>query len=98
MDIMDSVKNKLDVQILDRTYPLEVEESNRKAFEATVNELNQRLNLFRSKYSNKDKQDSLAIVALQLATELTELKIKLNNVEQAESILDRLNGALDNLV
>jgi cell division protein ZapA len=98
MDIMDSVKNKLDVQILDRMYPLEVEESNRKAFEATVNELNQRLNLFRSKYSNKDKQDSLAIVALQLATELTELKIKLNNVEQAESILDRLNGALDNLV
>jgi len=95
---MDSVKNKLDVQILDRMYPLEVEESNRKAFEATVNELNQRLNLFRSKYSNKDKQDSLAIVALQLATELTELKIKLNNVEQAESILDRLNGALDNLV
>lgn len=95
---MDSVKNKLDVQILDRMYPLEVEESNREAFEATVNELNQRLNLFRSKYSNKDKQDSLAIVALQLATELTELKIKLNNVEQAESILDRLNGALDNLV
>lgn len=95
---MDSVKNKLDVQILDRMYPLEVEESNRKAFEATVNELNQRLNLFRSKYSNKDKQDSLAIVALQLATELAELKIKLNNVEQAESILDRLNGALDNLV
>ena len=95
---MDSVKDKLDVQILDRMYPLEVEESNRKAFEATVNELNQRLNLFRSKYSNKDKQDSLAIVALQLATELTELKIKLNNVEQAESILDRLNGALDNLV
>ena len=95
---MDSVKNKLDVQILDRMYPLEVEESNRKAFEATVNELNQRLNLFRSKYSNKDKQDSLAIVALQLATELTELKIKLNNVEKAESILDRLNGALDNLV
>ena len=95
---MDTVKNKLDVQILDRTYPLEVEESNRKAFEATVNELNQRLNLFRDKYSNKDKQDSLAIVALQLATELAELKIKLNNVEQAESILDRLNGALDNLV
>ena len=50
MDIMDTVKNKLDVQILDRMYPLEVEESNRKAFEATVNELNQRLNLFRDKY------------------------------------------------
>ncbi len=95
---MDSVKNKIDVQILDRLYPLEVEESNRKAFEDTVNGLNQRLNLFRSRYSNKDKQDSLAIVALQLAAELSELKIKLENAEQAESILDRLNGALDNLV
>ena len=95
---MDSVKNKIDVQILDRLYPLEVEESNRMAFEETVNGLNQRLNLFRSRYSNKDKQDSLAIVALQLAAELSELKIKLENAEQAESILDRLNGALDYLV
>ena len=95
---MDSVKNKIDVQILDRLYPIEVEQESLVAFEETVNELNQRLNLFRSKYSNKDKQDSLAIVALQLAAEVSELKIKLQNAEEAESILDRLNGALDNLV
>jgi cell division protein ZapA (FtsZ GTPase activity inhibitor) len=95
---MDSVKNKIDVQILDRLYPIEVEQESLVAFEETVNELNQRLNLFRSKYSNKDKQDSLAIVALQLAAEVSELKIKLQNAEQADSILDRLNGALDNLV
>ena len=95
---MDSVKNKIDVQILDRLYPLEVEESNRKAFEDTVNGLNQRLNLFRSRYSNKDKQDSLAMVALQLAVELSEFQQEFEVVAEAENLLNKLNDALDQVV
>jgi cell division protein ZapA (FtsZ GTPase activity inhibitor) len=93
-----SVKDKMDIQILDRTYPIEVSPDNRAALELVVSDLNQKLNLFKSKYSNKDKQDSLAMVALQLAVELSEFQQEFEAVAEAEHLLNKLNDALDQVV
>jgi len=93
-----SVKDKMDIQILDRIYPIEVSPDNRAALELVVSDLNQKLNLFKSKYSNKDKQDSLAMVALQLAVELSEFQQEFEVVAEAENLLNKLNDALDQVV
>lgn len=96
--MLDSVKDKLSIQILDRQYPVEVEEGNVEAFRALVKDLNQRLNLFKNQYSNKDKQDSLAMVALQLAVELADLKIQQKSMIKTQEVLDDLDTILNELV
>lgn len=96
--MLDSVKNKLSIQILDRQYPVEVEEGNVEAFRALVKDLNQRLNLFKNQYSNKDKQDSLAMVALQLAVELADLKIKQKSMDETQEVLENLDAILNDLI
>ena len=96
--MLDSVKDKLSIQILDRQYPVGVEEGNVEAFKALVKDLNQRLNLFKNQYSNKDKQDSLAMVALQLAVELAALKIQQKSMIKTQEVLDDLDTILNELV
>ena len=96
--MLDSVKNKISIQILDRQYPVVVEEGNVEAFKALVKDLNQRLNLFKNQYSNKDKQDSLAMVALQLAVELADLKIKQKSMDETQEVLADLDAILNDLI
>lgn len=92
-----SEKFKINVVIGGRTYPLYVnntieEEGTRKAAE----KINNLISKFEQNYAVNDKQDVLAMCALQFASKL-EIKSVINdeNLQKATHKLDQMHQLLD---
>ena len=90
-------KLKVNVVIAGRTYPLSVnntqeEEGMRKA----ANNINNLIMKFEENYAVADKQDVLAMSALQFASkvEISSLKVKEDNSKALEKI-EQLNNLLE---
>ncbi|GAB5416318.1 MAG: hypothetical protein Crog4KO_10980 [Crocinitomicaceae bacterium] len=61
-------KLSLKVVVAGRTYPLSVNESEQDKVLKAAEEINKAIKLLQDNYAVKDKQDLLAMTALQLAT------------------------------
>ena len=84
-------KLKINVVIAGRTYPLSVkstkeEEGMRKA----ANAINNLISLYEKNYAVSDKQDVLAMSALQFAAKLEISSIEEKSTE--EEVIQKLNG------
>jgi len=58
------------VTIAGRTYPLTVKRDEEEAVRKAAKEINESVKVFQDNYAVKDKQDLLAMIALQVASEL----------------------------
>ncbi len=68
---MDSQATKnITVVIASRPYPLKVKEEDEPAIRKIIKEINEKVNRFQLTYSNKDKQDCLAMAVLTYAVDL----------------------------
>lgn len=83
MDGQD-VKN-ITVVIAGRPYPLKVQERDEPSIRQIVNEINEKVNDFQRTYTNKDKQDCLAMAALTYAVD--NFKTRLSTVAMEDDVL-----------
>ena len=68
---MDSQETKnITVVIASRPYPLKVKQEEEASIRKIIKEINEKINRFQLTYTNKDKQDCLAMAVLTYAVDL----------------------------
>ena len=87
---------KIKVSIADRVYPLTVKTEEEEGIRKAVKKINELIKKFERNYAVRDKQDVLAMSALQFASKL-EVKNLYNENEkkEAEIRLGKINSLLD---
>lgn len=93
---MDGKDTKnITVVIASRPYPLKVKDEDETAIRKIIKEINEKVNRFQLTYTNKDKQDCLAMAALTYAVD--HYKTQQNAVQDTviASKLAQLDQLLD---
>lgn len=92
---MDGQETKnITVVIANRPYPLKVKQEDEAAIRKIIKELNEKVNRFQLTYTNKDKQDCLAMAALTYAVDL--YKTQQNSAQ--DSLLSSKIALIDQLL
>ena len=90
-----SDKLKIKLSIADRVYPLTIDPSQEEGLRKAAKNIEQLAKKFEQSYAVRDKQDVLAMCALQFASKIEQKSI--DRSEGASEALERLK-ALDTLV
>ena len=90
-------KLKIKLSIADRVYPLTVNMSQEEAMRIASKKIDVMIKQFEENYAVRDKQDVLAMCALQFASQLEQKNVE-NSIDGTESIerLTKINNLLDN--
>jgi len=91
-----SDKLKIKLSIADRVYPLTVDMSQEEGLRSASKKIDVMIKQFEESYAVRDKQDVLAMCALQFASQLEQKTID-NSIDGTETI-DRLKKINDLLV
>jgi cell division protein ZapA len=83
-----SEKLKIKISIADRVYPLTVDYSQEEGLRAASKKIDLMIKQFEESYAVRDKQDVLAMCALQFASQLEQKQI--DKSEDYNESLDRL--------
>lgn len=81
-----------------RPYPLKVKEEDEAAIRKIVKEVNEKVNQFQLAYTNKDKQDCMAMALLTYAVDMLRLKQTTTPESILSAKLTQLDELLDELV
>ncbi|MBW1653998.1 cell division protein ZapA [Flavobacterium quisquiliarum] len=89
-------KLKIKISIADRVYPLTVEPSQEEGLRSASKKIDAMIKQFEENYAVRDKQDVLAMCALQFASQVEQKQID-NAIDGEETIerIKRLNTLLD---
>jgi cell division protein ZapA len=89
-------KLKIKISIADRVYPLTVNMQQEEAMRSASKKIDLMIKQFEENYAVRDKQDVLAMCALQFASQLEQKKVD-NAIDGTESIehLTKINSLLD---
>jgi cell division protein ZapA len=89
-------KLKIKISIADRVYPLTVDFSQEEGLRSASKKIDTMMKQFEENYAVRDKQDVLAMCALQFASQVEQKKVN-NAIDGTESItrLKKLNALLD---
>ena len=89
-------KLKIKISIADRVYPLTVELSQEEGLRSASKKIDTMIKQFEENYAVRDKQDVLAMCALQFAaqTEQKQIDNAIDGVETIERI-QKINALLD---
>jgi cell division protein ZapA (FtsZ GTPase activity inhibitor) len=82
-------KLKIKISIADRIYPLTVELSQEEGLRSASKKIDMMIKQFEENYAVRDKQDVLAMCALQFASQ-TEQK-QIDNAINGEETIERIN-------
>ncbi|WP_130736705.1 cell division protein ZapA [Flavobacterium sp. J27] len=85
-----SEKLKIKISIADRVYPLTIEESQEEGLRKASKKIDTMIKEFEQNYAVRDKQDVLAMCALQFAAQ-TEQK-QIDSSQENEIALNRLRN------
>lgn len=88
-------KLKIKLSIADRVYPLTVELSQEEGLRSASKKIDTMIKQFEENYAVRDKQDVLAMCALQFASQL-EQKLMENSIDGTQTI-DRIKNLNDRL-
>jgi cell division protein ZapA (FtsZ GTPase activity inhibitor) len=83
---MDDNKLPVNLNIADRIYPLRIEIKEEEKLRKAAKLINDKVMLYRQKYSDKDNQDFIAMAALQFVTKVIELESKGDMTPLIESL------------
>jgi len=90
-----SEKLKIKLSIANRVYPLTIEASQEEGLRKAAKNIEAMIKQFEQSYSVRDKQDVLAMCALQFASQTEQKSIDTDNVnEHVEVKLNNLNDLL----
>ncbi|UPZ15867.1 cell division protein ZapA [Flavobacterium humidisoli] len=89
-------KLRIKISIADRVYPLTVEPSQEEGLRSASKKIDAMIKQFEENYAVRDKQDVLAMCALQFASQVEQKQID-NAIDGEETIerIKRLNTLLD---
>lgn len=86
---------KIKLSIADRIYPLTINPEQEEGLRKATKKIEEMIKRFEKSYAVRDKQDVLAMSALQFATQVEQKKIDTNEESQyIEEKLDALNQLL----
>ncbi|NNJ89135.1 MAG: cell division protein ZapA [Eudoraea sp.] len=88
-------KLKIKLSIADRVYPLTIDPSQEEGLRKAAKNIEQLAKKFEQNYAVRDKQDVLAMCALQFASKIEQRGI--DKMEDTKDVVERLT-ALDELV
>lgn len=90
-----SETSSIKIQIAGRSYPLKVEADQQESVLAAVTLIEQQMKAYENAYGKRDQQDLLAMCALQLATEKSDMSIAAaRQQELLNKELDQITGML----
>ncbi|MBK7335619.1 MAG: cell division protein ZapA [Saprospirales bacterium] len=89
---------QITVLIAGRPYPLKIKSSDESVIRRVVREINDSINKFQLDYPNRDKQDGLALTALNCAGDLEKVKLSASNDPDLPEKLTQLDHLLDQLL
>nr|WP_294930017.1 cell division protein ZapA [uncultured Flavobacterium sp.] len=89
-------KLKIKISVADRVYPLTVEPAQEEGLRSASKKIDAMIKQFEENYAVRDKQDVLAMCALQFASQVEQKQID-NAIDGEETIerIKRLNTLLD---
>jgi cell division protein ZapA len=89
-------KLKIKISIADRVYPLTINMSQEEAMRSASKKIDAMIKQFEENYAVRDKQDVLAMCALQFASQMEQKNVE-NAIDGTESIkrLTNINDLLD---
>jgi cell division protein ZapA len=89
-------KLKIKISVADRVYPLTVEPAQEEGLRSASKKIDVMIKQFEENYAVRDKQDVLAMCALQFASQVEQKQID-NAIDGEETIerIKRLNSLLD---
>jgi len=89
-------KLKIKISIADRVYPLTVDPSQEEGLRSASKKIDTMIKQFEENYAVRDKQDVLAMCALQFASQVEQKQID-NAIDGVETIekLNKINSILD---
>ena len=89
-------KLKIKLSIADRVYPLTVEMSQEEGLRSASKKIDIMIKQFEENYAVRDKQDVLAMCALQFASQVEQKQIS-NSIDGKETMerIKKLNSLLD---
>lgn len=90
---MDELSIKVDVA--GRIYPLTIAREDEEFVRKMARKINDDMKFLQDNYAVKDKQDLLAMIALQLATDTTKKEAKQEVPEDLQKDLESLDKMLD---
>lgn len=79
-----SEKLKIKISIADRVYPLTVEHNQEEALRSASKKIDMTIKQFEENYAVRDKQDVLAMCALQFASQTEQKQLEKTAVSEAE--------------
>jgi cell division protein ZapA len=86
---------KIKLSIADRVYPLTINPSQEEGLRLATKKIEQMIKKFEKSYAVRDKQDVLAMCALQFATQVEQKEIdKESDTQHIEEKLQTLNQKL----
>lgn len=86
---------KIKLSIADRIYPLTINPSQEEGLRLAAKKIEEMIKRFEKSYAVRDKQDVLAMCALQFAAQVEQKEIdKESDTEQVEEKLNALNQLL----
>ena len=86
-------KLKIKISIADRVYPLTVDPSQEEGLRSASKKIDVMMKQFEQNYAVRDKQDVLAMCALQFASQLEQKQIE--KTEDSQESLERLKKIND---
>jgi len=81
---------KIKLSIADRVYPLTIHPSQEEGLRKAAKKIEEMLKRFEQSYAVRDKQDVLAMCALQFATQVEQKSIDKTNENQ--DVIDKLDA------
>jgi cell division protein ZapA len=92
-------KLKIKISIADRVYPLTVDFSQEEGLRSASKRIDVMIKQFEENYAVRDKQDVLAMCALQFAAQVEQKQIDSSaGLEEAMQRLELMNEKLDNIL
>jgi cell division protein ZapA len=90
-----SEKLKIKISIADRVYPLTVDPNQEEGLRSASKKIDAMIKQFEQNYAVRDKQDVLAMCALQFASQVEQKQIDKSSVEESTMLkLEQLNDLL----
>lgn len=91
-----SEKLKIKISIADRVYPLTVDMAQEEGLRSASKKIDMMIKQYEENYAVRDKQDVLAMCALQFAAQVEQKQIN-NSIDGTEAIerLTRMNNLLE---
>ncbi|WP_430401284.1 cell division protein ZapA [Flavobacterium sp.] len=92
-------KLKIKLSIADRVYPLTIDSSQEEGLRIASKKIDEMIKQFEQSYAVRDKQDVLAMCALQFASQVEQKQIDVTEVESSSIVrLENLDKKLSELL